>query len=429
MALVFLILCSAFFSSSETSMMALNRYRLKHLKQKGHRGARKASRLLNRPDRLIGLILIGNNLVNIAAASLATAMAVRIYGDAGYIIATISLTLVILIFAEVTPKTFAALYPEKVAFPASYLLQPLQALFRPIVVVTNFITNSIIRWLGGNPQLNQNDDLSFEELRVMVQESGGKIPKKRRGMLVNILDLENIVVNDIMIPRNEIYGLDVNEDPETLLEDIRASEYTRLPIFRDELDDLVGMLHLRQSARYLMAQTNGEKNSDARLDKRAMIESANEPYFIPEGTPLHTQLFNFQREKRRIGIVVDEYGVVLGLVTIDDILEEIVGDYTTNFTEQVADIIPSSNDEFLIMGSATLRDINKQLDWKLPTQGAKTLNGLLLEQLESFPDASGVSLSIGDYDFEVLEIQDNMIKRIKSKRTPSTNTPEFDDDD
>ena len=429
MALVFLILCSAFFSSSETSMMALNRYRLKHLKQKGHRGARKASRLLNRPDRLIGLILIGNNLVNIAAASLATAMAVRIYGDAGYIIATISLTLVILIFAEVTPKTFAALYPEKVAFPASYLLQPLQALFRPIVVVTNFITNSIIRWLGGNPQLNQNDDLSFEELRVMVQESGGKIPKKRRGMLVNILDLENIVVNDIMIPRNEIYGLDVNEDPETLLEDIRASEYTRLPIFRDELDDLVGMLHLRQSARYLMAQTNGEKNSDARLDKRAMIESANEPYFIPEGTPLHTQLFNFQREKRRIGIVVDEYGVVLGLVTIDDILEEIVGDYTTNFTEQVADIIPSSNDEFLIMGSATLRDINKQLDWKLPTQGAKTLNGLLLEQLESFPDASGVTLSIGDYDFEVLEIQDNMIKRIKSKRTPSTNTPEFDDDD
>ena len=428
MALVFLILCSAFFSSSETSMMALNRYRLKHLKQKGHRGARKASRLLNRPDRLIGLILIGNNLVNIAAASLATAMAVRLYGDAGYIIATISLTLVILIFAEVTPKTFAALYPEKIAFPESYLLQPLQALFRPIVIVTNFITNAIIRWLGGNPQHNQNDDLSFEELRVLVQESSATIPKKRRGMLVNILDLEKIVVNDIMIPRNEIYGLDVNQDAGTLLEQIRSSEYTRLPIFRDELDDLVGILHLRQSARYLMAQNDIEKNTDARLDKRAMIESTNEPYFIPEGTPLHTQLFNFQREKRRTGMVVDEYGVVLGLVTIDDILEEIVGDYTTNFTEQVADIIPHGDDEFLIMGSATLRDINKQLDWQLPTQGAKTLNGLLLEQLESFPDASGVSLSLEEYHFEVLAIQDNMISRVKSKRIASKNESEFDDD-
>lgn len=397
-------------------MMALNRYRLKHLKQSGHKGARKASRLLDRTDRLIGVILIGNNLVNIAATALATAIAIKLYGDAGIFIATAVLTVVILIFAEITPKTFAALHPEKIAFPASYILQPLQTLFYPLVFITNQITNSIIKWLGGNPNsIHQEDDLSFEELRVLVQESGGRIPKKRRGMLMNILDLENVVVNEIMIPRNEIYAIDVNDNAHTIFEQIRASEYTRLPLFRDDLDDLVGMLHLRQTSRFLSHMQDPGSGSEKAIDKRAMIESANEPYFVPEGTPLHTQLFNFQREKRRVGIVVDEYGVVLGLVTIEDILEEIVGDYTTNFAEQFADITDLGDDSYVITGSATIRDINKQLDWNLPTQGAKTLNGLILEQLESFPDASGVSLSLGHYQFEVLDIQDNMISSVKSR--------------
>lgn len=438
--LAFLILCSAFFSSSETSMMALNRYRLKHLKQSGHRGARKAARLLNRTDRLIGLILIGNNLVNIAAASLATAIAVRLYGDAGYFIATAALTVVILIFAEVTPKTFAALYPEKVAFRAAYILQPLQVIFMPLVFVTNHVTNGIIKWLGGNPHYVREDDLSFEELRILVQESGGQIPKKRRGMLMNILDLENVVVNDIMIPRNEIYAIDINANAQNLFDQIRASEYTRVPLFRDDLDDMVGMLHLRQTSRFLIqaqlhidGDSNSNRQSNAQnhptLDKRAMIEAASEPYFIPEGTPLHTQLFNFQREKRRVGIVVDEYGVVLGLLTIEDILEEIVGDYTTNFAEQFADITDIGDGNYVITGSATIRDINKQLGWELPTQGAKTLNGLLLEQLESFPDASGVSLALDHYRFEVLDIQDNMISSVKSRQLENTKRGKYHDED
>lgn len=414
-ALAFLILCSAFFSSSETSMMALNRYRLKHLKQSGHKGARKAARLLDRPDRLIGVILIGNNLVNFAAVSLATAIAIDIYGDAGIVIATTILTVVVVIFAEITPKTFAALHPEKIAFPASYILQPLQAISYPFVYLINLVTNRIIKWLGGNPESMQDDDLSFEELRVLVQESGRRIPQKRRGMLMNILDLENVVVNDIMIPRNEIYAIDVNDDAHKIFEQIRASEYTRVPLFRDDLDDLVGMLHLRQTSRFLSQLTDENANGDTAIDKRSMIESANEPYFVPEGTPLHTQLFNFQREKRRVGIVVDEYGVVLGLVTIEDILEEIVGDYTTNFAEQFADITDLGDGSYVITGSATIRDINKQLDWELPTAGAKTLNGLILEQLESFPDGSGVSLELDHYQFEVLDIQDNMISSVKSR--------------
>lgn len=430
-ALMFLILCSAFFSSSETSMMALNRYRLKHLKQSGHRGARKAYRLLSRTDRLIGLILIGNNLVNIAAASLATVIAVRLYGDAGPLIATGALTVVILIFAEVTPKTFAALHPEKVAFRAAYILQPLLVVLSPLVTVTNAITNGIIKWLGGATESNQDDDLSFEELRILVQESGGQIPKKRRGMLMSILDLENVVVNDIMIPRNEMYGININDNAQTLLDQIRASEYTRVPLFRDELDDLVGMLHLRQSSRFIVRAPDDEANTNGDalvLDKRAMIESANEPYFVPEGTPLHTQLFNFQREKRRIGIVVDEYGVVLGLVTMEDILEEIVGDYTTNFTEQFADITDLGEGNYVITGSATIRDINKQLEWDLPTNGAKTLNGLILEQLEAFPDASGVSLALNEYQFEVLDIKDNMISSVKSRQFKKPSKKHHDED-
>ena len=422
-ALGFLLLCSAFFSSSETSMMALNRYRLKHLKHSGHRGAKKASRLLDRTDRLIGLILIGNNFVNIAATALATAIAVRLYGDAGYLIATVVLTVVILMFAEITPKTYAALHPEKVAFPASYVLQPLGKLLFPFVWLANSITGAIIKWLGRGSEPTNDDNLSFDELKVLVQESGTHIPQKRRGMLMNILDLENVVVNDIMVPRNEIYGIDINDDASKILDQIRASEYTRIPLYRDELDDLVGLLHLRQTSRFIQP-AEAESANAVTLDKRAMIEAAHKPYFVPEGTPLHTQLFNFQREKSRVAIVVDEYGVVLGIVTIEDILEEIVGEFTTNFAEQFADITELGEGEFMITGSATIRDINRQLDWMLPTEGPKTLNGLMLEQLESFPDAAGVSLAIEDYQFEVLDINDNMIGSIKARRRAGENDPD-----
>ncbi len=409
-ALFFLLLCSAFFSSSETSMMALNRYRLKHLKAQGHRGARKASRLLSRPDRLIGLILIGNNLVNIAATALGTAICVRLYGDAGYLIATASLTVVVLLFAEVTPKTFAAVYPERIAFPASYILQPLLVLFFPLVKITNGITNNLIKFAGHDPQDNNDDGgLSFDELRTLVAESGSQIPIKPRGMLMNILDLETMDVEDIMIPRNEIYAIDINDDPQTIFDKLRASEYTRVLLYRDQLDDLVGVLHMRNTSRIIDLE-----HPENILDKRAMIEAAVEPYFVPEGTPLHTQLTHFQNAKRRIGVVVDEYGVVLGLIAIEDILEEIVGNYTTNFAEQFADIT-QHDDHYIINGSTMVRDINKTLEWELPIDGPKTINGLLLEHLEGFPDGSGVSLSIGRYLFEILDLQENRIHSVSAR--------------
>lgn len=397
-------------------MMALNRYRLKHLKSTGHAGAHRAARLLHRPDRLIGLILIGNNLVNIAAASLATAICVRLYGNAGYIIATVSLTLIILVFAEVTPKTFAALYPEKIAFPASWLLQGLQVIFMPFVVATNSVSNSMIRWLGGDPHTESDNSLSFDELKLLVQEAGSNFQRKRRSMLMNILDLENVEVDDIMIPRNEIYAIDINADAQTIYEQIRASEYTRVLLYRNELDDLVGILHLRDATRFL--SQDDTKQGQLCVDKRTMIEEATEPYFVPEGTPLHTQLFNFQTEKRRVGVVVDEYGVVQGIIAIDDILEEIVGNYTTNFAEQFADITASGDDNYIINGSTTIRDINKQLDWKLPTEGPKTLNGLILEKLESFPDSESVSLAIGDYQMEIIDLQDNRINSVRVSQAP-----------
>lgn len=385
-------------------MMALNRYRLKHLKKSQHKGAIKASRLIERPDRLIGLILIGNNLVNFAAASLATAIAVRLYGDAGYVISTISLAFIVLVFAEISPKTYAALHPERIAFPAAHILSPMLWLLYPLVWVTNSLTNSILKLMGANPESKNDDQLSFEELRVLMKESGNKIPKKRRSMLMNILELENVEVDDIMVPRNEIYGIDINKESQSILDQIRASEYTRLPIYRDDINDMIGIVHLRQTSRFLQ---------DGSLDKRTLMELARDAYFIPEGTPLHTQLFNFQREKRRIAFVVDEYGVVQGLVTLEDILEEIVGDFTTNFAEQFADISELKDGTLVINGSATVRDINRSLQWELPTDGPKTLNGLLLEHLESFPDAN-VSLRVGDYWFEIVDIQDNCVVSAKA---------------
>ncbi|MBT8150473.1 MAG: DUF21 domain-containing protein, partial [Gammaproteobacteria bacterium] len=267
--LFILILCSAFFSSSETGMMALNRYRVKHLKAGGNKGAAKALRLLARPDRLIGLILIGNNLVNIAAASLATLIFVRMYGDAGYLIATPVLTIVILLFAEVTPKTYAALHPERIAFPAAYVLGPLQKFFFPLVWLVNQISNALIKRMGGDPEMQHDQPLSFDELKLLVQESGSHVQRKRRSMLMNVLELENVEVDDIMIPRNEIYAIDINADQQAIYEQIRASEYTRVLLYRDELDDLVGMLHLRSTSRFIIPCDDEDSGNLVRIDKRA----------------------------------------------------------------------------------------------------------------------------------------------------------------
>ncbi len=401
-----LILVSAFFSSSETAMMTLNRYRLRHLSGSGNRGAMRSSRLLERPDRLISIILIGNNLVNILASAIATVIAIRLLGDAGIAVATLLLTLTLLVFAEITPKTIAALYPERVAFPFSIILLPLLRVFYPVVWLINTVTNSLLRLLGVDPSKPGDDTaLDTNELRTIVNEAGQLIPGQHQRMLLNILDLEQVSVEDIMIPRNEVYGLDLDDDDATLIRQLRDSAYSRLPVFREDINNIVGLFHIRSACRVI--------GSDGRLLRKKLEQEIGEAYFVPESTPLHTQLFNFQKQKRRIGLVVDEYGEVQGLVTLEDILEEIVGEFTSNLAEEEDDIQFQEDGSLLIDGTATIRDINRTLDWQLPTDGPKTLNGLLLEHLESFPDGP-VGLRLGRYRFEITGLEGKLISSARA---------------
>ena len=401
--LVALIVCSAFFSSSETGMMSLNRYRLKHLSKKGNQSARRAERMLGRPDRLLGTILVGNNIVNILAASLATIVAVRIWGDAGIAVATVALTVVILIFGEITPKTLAALRPEAIAFRVSGPLAVLQRLLYPIVWLCNTLSNGLLRLLGITLENAQAAQLSADELRTVVNEASLGITPRRQNMLLSILDMERMTVNDIMVPRNEAYGIDLDDDMPTILEQLRTSHHTRLPVYRGDINNVTGIVHMRAIARLL---------SHNELTKDKLIASCEDPYFIPENTPLHTQLLNFQKHKRRIGFVVDEYGDVIGLVTLEDILEEIVGEFTTDLLPANHDIHPQADGTFLIDGSVYLRDINRQLHWNLPEDGPKTLNGLITERLEHIPDSS-IGLSIDGYRMEILQIKDNMVRSVR----------------
>jgi Mg2+/Co2+ transporter CorB len=398
-----LIVLSAFFSSSETSMMSLNRYRLKHLSKEGHKGARRASRLLERPDRLLGTILVGNNIVNILAASIATVVAVQIWGEAGIAIATIGLTIIILIFGEITPKTLAALRPELIAFPVSIILQILQKVLYPVVWVCGSISNQLLRLLGVNVSADAGDQLSVEELRTVVREAGLGITRSRQNMLLGILDLEKMTVNDIMIPRNEAIGIDLEDSLSSINSQLRTCHHTRLPVFQGDINNVTGIVHMRSIARLL---------SRGDLTKENLTSVCKEPYFVPESTPLHTQLFNFQKQKRRIAIVVDEYGDVIGLVTLEDILEEIVGEFTSDMLLPSQDIHPQNDGRFVIEGGSAIRAINRQLKWKLPADGPKTLNGLITEQLESIPETS-VCLTIGSYRMEILQTKDNMVKSVK----------------
>lgn len=407
--LAILIMLSAFFSSAETGMLSLNRYRLKHLRKKSHKGATRASRLLKRPDRLISLILIGNNLVNFITASLFTVLAIRLWGDMGIAIAPVLLTLVVLIFAEITPKTVAALHPEKIAFPASAVLVPLLKLLFPVVWMVNHITNNLLKLCGIDPTTQGTDQLSIDELRVIVGDAGPHIPQRHQGMLLNILDLEQASVEDIMVPRSEVIGLNLDDSDETLLESLRTIEFTRIPVYHDDINDIVGILHQRHVSRVI--------DESGTLNRDNLLKEIHDAYFVPEGTPLHTQLLNFQKEKHRLGIVVDEYGVVQGIVTLEDILEEIVGEFTSNLSDQIEDIHQRADGSFTIHGTATIRDINKTLKWELPTEGPKTLNGLLLEHLESFPDAS-VGMRIDNYLFEIVEIKDNIIQSAIATELP-----------
>lgn len=399
-----LILISAYFSSSETGMMALNRYRLRHLENQKHKGAKRVSKLLEKPDKLIGLILIGNNLVNIFASLIAGIIAERLYGDAGIFYAGLMLTLVILIFAEVTPKTLAALYPEKVAFPSSIILTLLLKLLYPLVVAVNWITNGILAILGVSSEQREQHSLSSEELRTVVNEAGAMLPERDQNMLVGILDLEKVSVEDIMIPRSELVGIDINDDWKKIQKRLTLSNHTRVLLYRDTIDDVVGYVHVRDALKLL---------SKNQFTKATLLRAVRELYFIPERTPLNVQLLKFQHAKERLGLVVDEYGDIQGLVTLEDILEEIVGDFTTTMTPAPCDEVTVQPDgTYLVDGSATIRDINKEMSWHFPTDGPKTLNGLIIEYLEDIPEAN-LSVRIAGYPVEIVDVTDNMIKSVR----------------
>lgn len=403
--LVIMVVVSAYFSASETGMMTLNRYRLRHQAKQGNRAARRVEKLLTHPDRLISLVLIGNNLVNILASALATIVGIRLYGDAGVAIATGILTFVILLFAEVLPKTFAALNPERIAFPSSLLLIPLQKLMLPLVWVLNMLSRLIMRMCGIKSNVRLSDAISKDELRTIVNESQSQISRRNQDMLISVLDLEKVSVGDIMVPRNEIVGIDINDDWKSIMRQLTHSPHGRIVLYRDSLDDAIGMLRVREAYRLMI-----EKKE---FNKENLLRAADEIYFIPEGTPLNIQLVKFQRNKEKVGIIVDEYGDIQGLVTVEDILEDIVGDFTTSMSPTLAEeVTPQSDGSVLIEGSANVRELNKAFNWHLPAEGPRTVNGMLLEVLEDIPLAN-TRVQVKNYDVEILDVQDNMIKQVR----------------
>ncbi|MCB1919669.1 MAG: HlyC/CorC family transporter [Candidatus Competibacteraceae bacterium] len=413
-ALVLLIGCSAFFSSSETGLMTLNRYRLRHRAKAGDKAAQRTSKLLERPDRLIGIILLGNNFINVLASSLATILAIHFLGEAGIAVSTVMLTLVLLVFGEVAPKTLAALHPEKIAFPASAVLAPLLKFFYPLVWLTNTVANSLLRLFRVAIQTSAQHSLSAEELRTVVLEAGVMIPKRHQTMLLSVLELEEITVEDIMIPRNEVAGLDLEDDWDAIIAQLTQSPYSRLVAYRDTIDQVVGFVHLRKILN-LMAQ----KPDFNRTDLEGLLR---EPYFIPEGASLTRQLVNFQQLRRRFGLVVDEYGDVKGLITLEDILEEIVGEFTTDpAAVSNRNLAPRADGGYVVSGRTSIRNLNRMLEWKLPTDGPRTLNGLIMEHLEAIPEP-GARLTLAGHPTEIVEITGNRVKTVVIWPNPEPET-------
>ncbi|WP_373777546.1 HlyC/CorC family transporter [Glaesserella sp.] len=403
-ALVILLILSAFFSSSETGLMSLNRYRMRHLAEKGHRGARKAEKLLSKTDVLLSLILVCNNVVNIAASAIATIIGMQLSGEAGVAIATGLLTIVMLVFSEILPKTIAAIYPERVGFFASHILMPLKKILLPIVFLMKSIINGLMKLL----RISQSEKtgMSAEELRSVVLDAGRFIPTSHQDMLVSILDMEKVTVDDIMVPRNDIGGIDIDDDWKAIMRQLTGAAHARVVIYKGNMDkNILGMLRVREAFRLML-----ERNE---FTKEQLVRAVDEAYFIPEGTPLTTQLMNFKTNKERIGLVVDEYGDIKGLVTLEDILEEIVGEFTTSAAPSLEEEIkPQSDGSVLIEGSANLRDINKLFDWNLPLDEARTFNGLILEHLEKIPDED-TRFTLFNLNVTILEVSDNMVKLAK----------------
>jgi Mg2+/Co2+ transporter CorB len=401
-AIGILALLSAFFAGSETAMMALNRFRLQHLVKEGHNGARKAYRLLRRPDRLLGVVLLGNFLVNNIAATTAALVGYRLFGDTGLAAAPFVFTLVFLILAEVAPKTIAAHSPEQIAFPSAYILAPLLKLAYPFVWLINGMSNFVLKPFIREHEVAPESQLNMDELRTMLRD-GAHIPKRRQDMLLRIVDLETVTVDDIMVPRSEIVGIDIDDAIADIVAQIGSSQHTRLPVYKETINNVIGILHLRRTVRFIQQGT---------FSKADLLQLTREPYFVPKGTPLHTQLFNFQKQRRRLALVVDEYGDVQGIVALEDILEEIVGEFTTDFAANMPEIHPQDDGSFFIDGTALIRDVNRALGWHLPTEGPRTLNGLILEHLEFIPEAN-LCIRLGDYLFETLQIKDNMVTNVK----------------
>ena len=401
--LALLLLLSAFFSGTETALMSLNRYRLRHQARSGQRAARVAEHLLQRPDRLIGLILLGNNLVNVMAASLVTLVSLRLGGEAAVAAGTFLLTLVILIFAEVAPKTIAALNPPRLALPAALIYYPLLKACYPFVWTVNMMANAVLRLLGVRPDDIASHSLSAEELKTVVAEAGALVPRRHQRMLLSILDLEQITVDDVMVPRQEIGGIDLEDPWADTLELIKQYRFSRVPIYRGDVDNIAGVVRLRQ---LLPALASG------RLTQEVLLTMAGEPYFVPEGTPLNKQLLNFQRLKQRFALVVDEYGDIQGLVTMEDILTEIVGEFSTEATADTQQVRKEDANSYIVDASANVRELNRMMDWHLPTDGPKTLNGLIIEQLETIPE-SGTGLLVADYPIEILNTSEHVIKTVR----------------
>jgi Mg2+/Co2+ transporter CorB len=404
LSVLILLLISSFFSGSETSMMALNRYRLRHLAKKSP-AARRAELLLQRPDRLLGVILIGNTFSNILASALATVLATHWFGDVGVAVATLILTLFVLLFAEILPKTLAATQPERLALPATWLLQGLQKLLYPLVWSLSAITKGMLRLFGVHlPDHNHIDALTPEELRSVVHASGSGLTGQHKNMLLGVLDLEHATVADAMLPRQSVQGIDLNDGWLKILDYLRTTPFSKLPVYRDNIDHVVGILHLRR----LIGFTESTPQPIMALERLLFP-----PYFVPETTTLQQQLINFQNHSEHMALVVDEYGDIQGLVTVEDILEEIVGEFT-NFSQPSAHIHTHKQTDGSVMvnGSMTLRDLNRDLHLHLPTNGPKTLSGLVVEYLEDIPQAA-TCVKINGYPIEILQVKDNAVKKAK----------------
>jgi Mg2+/Co2+ transporter CorB len=406
LVLAVLLIVSAFFSLSETSMMAINRYRLKHLVKQGSRGAHLTTQLLLNTDRLLGVILLGNNLLNAAAATLVAVIVSLFFShnDLALLIGTVSVTFAILVFSEITPKVIAAAYPERIALASSYVLTPLLKIFYPVVWFVNLFVQALLSLLRLDPRADDaTNKMSLEELKTLVLEAGHFIRKKHQSMLLNLFDLETITVDDVMVPRNQIEAIDLEADDESIQNQLLTCYHTRLPVYRGTLDNVVGVIH----ARKVLNQMRSGEITAAILEK-----IMREPYFIPSGTPLFSQLQLFQENRERVGLIVDEYGEWMGLVALEDIIEEIIGEFTTHSPSQSSTFLSQGDGSVMVEGSTLLRDLNRKLGLKLPLGGPKTLNGLVLEHFQDIPEA-GTSLKIAGYPMEIVQTQDRVVKVVR----------------